>query len=75
MNNFLSFDKMANLLNFIQQGLDIKIPIFKHPLSILIPLLEGRLPGKSIDLGLYSIVNHHVAYLSLSSIDVHFNKS
>jgi hypothetical protein len=73
MNNFLSIDKMASLLNFIQQGLDIKISMLKHPLSILIPLLEGNLPGKSVDLGLYSIVNHHVAYLSLSSIDVNSN--
>jgi len=73
MNNFLSIDKMASLLNFIQQGLDIKIPMLKHPLSILILLLEGNLPCKSIYLGLYSIVNHHVAYLSLGSIDVHSN--
>ena len=73
MNNFLSIDKMTSLLNFIQQGLDIKIPMLKHPFSIFILLLEGNLPGKSIDFGLYSIVNHHVAYLSLSSIDVHSN--
>ena len=73
MNNFLSIDKMASLLNFIQQGLDIKIPMLKHPFSIFILLLEGNLPGKSVDLGLYSIVNHHVAYFSLCSIDVHSN--
>jgi hypothetical protein len=75
MNYFFSINKMTSLLNFIEQGLNIKIPMLQQSFRILILLLESNLPGQSIDLSLYSIVDHHVAYLSLSSIDVHSNQS
>ena len=73
MNNFLSINKMARLLNFIEQSLDVLIPMLKHPLCIFILFLECDLPGKSVDLGLYSIVNNHITYLCFCSVDVHSN--
>lgn len=59
---------MTGLLHLIKECLDIPVPVIEHSLGVLILFLESHLPCKSVDLGLDSMVDHHVADLLLSSV-------
>ena len=75
MNNFLPVNKMTCLLNFIQQGFDIWIPISKFAICSLILLFECYLPGQSVDLGIDALVDNHVSNFGFCAIFRNTNKS
>jgi len=69
VDDLLSVDKMASLLDFVQYGLDVVVPGIKCLVSELVALLEDNDTGEAVDFGQNTLVDNHVSNFVLCTLN------
>lgn len=69
MNDLLSVDEMARVLNLVESGLQVVVPGVEFLVGELTVLVDGHDAFESVDLCFDPSIHHHVAKLILSSLN------
>ena len=73
-DHYIAIDQVTSVLNLVQGGLDIVVPRSKFIVNTLFLVQEHHDALKSVDFGMHSLIDHHVANFLLCALHTDAHK-